>query len=73
MKKEKLSNRRYTKKYIQYSSLAFQMLGTIVLGVFLGSYLDKKFNGDGLWLALVSVFFVISAIYIGIKDLIRKQ
>jgi len=49
------------------------MLGTIALGVFLGKYVDEKIDGNGLWLALISVFFVIVAIYIGIKDLISKK
>lgn len=49
------------------------MLGTIVIGVLLGQYVDKRFNGEGLYLALIALFFVVSAIYIGIKDLIRPQ
>lgn len=61
------------KSYIRYSSLAFQMLSTIILGAFLGIYIDDKFNGDGLWLALITVLFVIAAIYLGIKDLLVKK
>ena len=59
-----------SKNFIKYTSLAFQMLFTITAGVLLGNYLDDKFEGGGLILALVSVFFVIAGIYIGIKDLI---
>ena len=66
------TKKRYN-SYLKYSSLAFQMLGTIALGVFLGKYVDEKIDGNGLWLALISVFFVIVAIYIGIKDLISKK
>lgn len=53
--------------------MAFQMLFTIGIGVFLGMYLDEKFDGDGLILALVSLFFVFVSIYLGIKDLIIKK
>lgn len=59
--------------YLRYSSLTFQMLGTIALGTFLGIYIDEKYNGNGLWLALITVFFVIVAIYLGIKDLLIKK
>ncbi len=49
------------------------MLGTIILGVFIGEFVDEKFNGNGLWLAIISVVFVVIAIYLGIKDLIVKK
>ena len=49
------------------------MLATIIAGVVLGNFLDIKFQGEGLILALVSVFFVVAAIYIGIKDLISPK
>ena len=53
--------------------MAFQMLLTISIGVFLGVHLDEKFAGEGLILALVSLFFVSVSIYLGIKDLIFKK
>jgi hypothetical protein len=53
--------------------MAFQMLFTIGIGVFLGMYLDEEFKGDGLILALVSLVFVFISIYLGIKDLIFKK
>jgi len=66
------TKKRYN-SYLKYSSLAFQMLGTIALGLLTQKYVDEKNDGNGLWLALISVFFVIVAIYIGIKDLISKK
>ena len=58
--------------FLRYFPLASQMLMTIILGVFLGNYIDEKYNGNGLWLALISVSSVIIAIYLGIKDLLKK-
>jgi uncharacterized membrane protein YoaK (UPF0700 family) len=49
------------------------MLGTIAVGAFLGDYIDNKFQGDGLWMALVLVLFVVIAIYLGIKDLLIQK
>lgn len=72
MEKDLSNINKQSKGFIKYSSLAFQMLATIVLGVLLGQYIDKKCNGEGLYLALISLFFVVTAIYVGIKDLIKQ-
>lgn len=61
------------KGFLKYSSLGFQMLATILIGVFLGKFIDNKFEGEGLYLALISLFFVVGAIYLGIRDLIKPQ
>jgi F0F1-type ATP synthase assembly protein I len=62
------------KDYAKYSSLAFQMMSIIVIGTFAGLKLDQytnfKFPLFTLLLSLISVF---SAIYIGIKDFIKKK
>jgi len=59
--------------YARYSSLAFQMMAIIGLGVFGGVKLDQwlelKFPVFTLILSVVSVF---AAIYTAVKDLIRK-
>jgi len=59
--------------YARYSSLAFQMFFIIGLGILGGVKLDKwlgwKFPLFTLLLALISVF---TAIYIAIKDLLKK-
>ena len=56
---------------MQYLPLATQMLMPILIGVFLGKYLDNKFNGNGVYLGLTSFVFVVISIYLGIRDLIK--
>lgn len=73
MENQTSKQNKQSKGFLKYISLAFQMLIPILIGVFLGQYLDKKFNGNGLYLALTSLFFVVGAIYLGIKDLIKSQ
>ena len=53
--------------------MAFQMIATILIGVFLGKYVDEKFNGGGLYMAVISLFFVFAGIYLSIKDLIKPK
>ena len=72
MKNQERLSKRKNNYFLRYLPLASQMLMIIILGVFLGNYIDEKYNGDGLWLALISVFSVIVAIYLGIKDLLKK-
>ncbi|MDD2412687.1 MAG: AtpZ/AtpI family protein [Bacteroidales bacterium] len=70
-----MTNRRNNrlKDYAKYSSLAFQMMSIIVIGTFGGLKLDQytsiKFPIFTLCLSLLSVFI---AIYIGIKDFLKK-
>ena len=59
--------------YGKYSNLAFQMLGTILLGVFIGIKLDKwtgfKFPVFTFFLTILSV---VLAIYVSVKDVLKK-
>lgn len=60
--------------YVRYSSIAIQMGVIIALGIIGGTYLDKwlmwKFPVLTVLLSLVSV---VAAIYLVIKDLLKKQ
>ena len=59
--------------YARYSSLAFQMLAVILGGAFTGHWIDKKVDwGFPVFTALLTVSGVIFAIYVAIKDLIKK-
>lgn len=73
MEKDPSNIKKQSNGFLKYTSLAFQMLATIVIGVLLGRYIDAKFDGEGLYLSLISLFFVVGAIYIGIKDLINPK
>ena len=59
--------------YARYSSLAFQMFAIIGLGIFGGVKLDQWLKiGFPVCTVLLSIFSVAAAIYIAIKDLIKK-
>jgi len=68
--KKKLSET--SKSYLKYSSIGVQMIATILIGVLLGYFLDKKFKTDNIFLAISSLVFVIIAIYYVLKDFIKK-
>lgn len=60
--------------YARYSSLAFQMFAIIGLGIFGGVKLDKWIDtGFPLFTVLLAVLSVAAAIYIAVKDLLRKN
>jgi hypothetical protein len=59
--------------YARYSGLAFQMFAIIGLGIFGGVKLDQWLKiGFPVFTVLLSIFSVSAAIYIAIKDLIKK-
>jgi len=45
------------KIYVQYSGLGFQVVAIIVLGAFLGKWLDGKLENDFPTLTLILTFF----------------
>jgi len=66
-------NRPPLESYARYSSLAFQMFAIIGLGIFGGVKLDHWLNiGFPVFTVLLSILSVAAAIYIAIKDLIKK-
>ena len=73
-KKKKLQNsKNQLNQYAKYSGIAFQMFAVIFIGVFGGIKLDDyiSFNFP-LFTILFTLFSVILAIYIAIKDFIKK-
>ena len=72
-KKNQTIRNSYT-DYVKYSAIAFQMAAVIGLGVFGGQYLDKKLALQTPWFTLVlSLFSVVLAIYIAVKDFIHNK
>jgi ATP synthase protein I len=58
--------------YAKYSSLAFQMIGIILAGVFGGMELDKFINlSFPVFTLSLTIISVIVSIYYAIKDLIK--
>ena len=61
------------KSYAKYSGIAFQMAAIIFLGTWGGYKLDQYFNFENHILTLIlSILSVFLAIYITIKDFIKK-
>lgn len=59
--------------FMRYSGMATQMGITIALGVWGGMKLDEKFSGGGKGFTLtLSLVSVIVAMYMAIKDLMKK-
>lgn len=59
--------------YARYSSLAFQMMAIIGVGIFGGMKLDKYLAlKRPVFTALFSVISVILAVYYAIKDFLKK-
>ena len=58
---------------LRYSGLAFQMIATICLGVFLGNRLDKYLHTPKPYFTgLFAVIFVVLAVYNSIADFLKK-
>jgi hypothetical protein len=59
--------------YARYSNLAFQMFAIIGIGIFGGVKLDQWLKiGFPVFTVLLSILSVAAAIYIAIKDFIKK-
>ncbi len=59
--------------YVKYSSIAFQMIFIILLGVFAGVKLDEFLtNGKPIFTLIFSLLSVLLAIFYVIKDFIKK-
>lgn len=60
--------------FTRYSGLAFQMIGIILLATFGGVKLDKMTTWETpVFTIILSLLGVFAAIYISIKDFIKKQ
>ena len=66
-------NNNHHNSFIKYSGLAAQMGGVIFLGVYLGKYLDDKFDTDKVFTLILSLLSVIGSMYIAIKSVIDKK
>lgn len=64
-----------TASYLKYTSMGFQMIGTILAFGGIGWWIDSKVgNGQGhLWLAIGLVFGVVGSMVKLIADAIRDQ
>ncbi len=58
--------------YIRFTSVAFQMGGTIYLGNLLGAWLDQKYNQD-IWENVITLFAVFAAMYLVISQVLKMS
>ena len=60
--------------YVRYSSLAFQMLGIILVGVFGGMKLDQLINWEfPVFTVVLSISSVFGSIFFAVKDLLKPR
>lgn len=60
------------KSFVQYSGIAFQMLGTIGLGVWVGLKLDEwQQNPRHIWTIVLSLTAIGASLYLFIRQLTR--
>jgi len=48
------------------------MIAPIVFGVYLGKYLDAKFDSK-IWLVVLSLVGVFAGLYLALKDFIKSE
>jgi len=65
-KKQKKSPNRY----LQFTSIAFQMGGAVVLGNYIGKWLDEKHQTD-YWTNTLTLLAVFAAMYLVISQVIK--
>jgi F0F1-type ATP synthase assembly protein I len=65
--------KQFLDNWARYSSMAFQMLAIILLGVFAGFKLDQWIHTKPLFTIILSLGSVILAIYTVTKDLLKKK
>jgi F0F1-type ATP synthase assembly protein I len=66
-------NKRSLNNYAKYSSMAFQMLVIILLGIFGGYKMDQWLHTKPVLTVVFSLSSVILAIYFVTRDLIKKK
>ncbi len=62
-----------TTSFAQYSGIAFQMLGTIGLGVWVGLKIDEwQHNRQPIWTIILSLTAIGASLYLFIRQLTNK-
>ena len=76
-KENQPSKKKQFDSYAKYSTAGFQMLAAILIGYFLGAWLDRKFpitdNGTPIFTALSSLVFAGIAMYLFIRQVTRDK
>lgn len=76
-KENQPSKKKQFDNYVKYSTAGFQMLAAILIGYFLGSWLDKQFplgdSGKPIFTAISSLIFAGIAMYLFIRQVTREK
>ena len=68
----KKNSNKTRNNFAKFSGMAFQMLITILLGVYIGQYLDKRFpNNNSIYTLIFSLLFIGTSLYTVIKQAIK--
>jgi len=70
---KKLKPPKNSKDFVKYSSLAFEMIVIMGLGVFAGIKLDDWLNTSPVFTLILMIFSVIGAIFHAIKNFLNKH
>ncbi len=61
-------------KFAQYSGLAFQLLAYILVGFFIGKWVDSKMeNKEPYGILFFSTIFLVMALYSIVKDITKSE
>ncbi|MBQ9213686.1 MAG: AtpZ/AtpI family protein [Bacteroidales bacterium] len=69
---QKKDDKQRLRLIAKYTSAAFQMAAIIVLGAFLGRYLDNTLDTKPILTIIILLVSVFAALYFFIKDITKK-
>ncbi|MEZ4990443.1 MAG: AtpZ/AtpI family protein [Saprospiraceae bacterium] len=65
--------RKTSQSYMKYSGMAIQMGVIILVGTYLGTWLDERFQTKTPWFTVgLALFSIFAALYVTLKDLFTK-
>ncbi len=60
-------------KFLQFSSMVFQMIAVIVAGTYIGTKLDQRYpNNHQIFTVILSIVFVSAYMFLIIKKIIKN-
>ena len=74
MSKEEKTPIKKVNNYLKYSGMAFQMVGTMLIGIFIGKWLDRKLDtSQPYFTALLALIFTGASVYLVLCDFLSKK
>lgn len=69
-KKKPSTKGKSPNRYLQFTSIAFQMAAAVVIGNYVGTWLDEKYNTH-YWASTLTLLAVFAAMYLVISQVIK--